>query len=121
MYINKNSLKTAENSFKAASVELVTGFEPTTRGLRYRCSAVEPHQHTVNITPLRNAFQYVATENGIIHLFCGYQTAFCIYQGLSAHIPSGFWEYNKPSVSGMCTADMLPYRHKNVEKSVENL
>ena len=79
MYINKNSLKTAENSFKAASVELVTGFEPTTRGLRYRCSAVEPHQHTVNITPLRNAFQYVATENGIIHLFCGYQTAFLVY------------------------------------------
>ena len=29
----------------AAFLELVTGFEPTTRGLRYRCSAVEPHQH----------------------------------------------------------------------------
>ena len=28
----------------AAFLELVTGFEPTTRGLRYRCSAVEPHQ-----------------------------------------------------------------------------
>ena len=30
---------------KLPFLELVTGFEPTTRGLRYRCSAVEPHQH----------------------------------------------------------------------------
>lgn len=30
-------------------MELVTGFEPTTRGLRYRCSAVEPHQHIYKI------------------------------------------------------------------------
>lgn len=26
-------------------MELVVGIEPTTCGLRYRCSAIEPHQH----------------------------------------------------------------------------
>ena len=26
-------------------LELVTGVEPATCGLRYRCSAIEPHQH----------------------------------------------------------------------------
>ena len=40
--------KAADKLWKSQSnscgLELVTGFEPTTRGLRYRCSAVEPHQ-----------------------------------------------------------------------------
>ena len=46
MFVKGNEGRKIKKSVQKCtdSVELVTGVEPATCGLRYRCSAIEPHQ-----------------------------------------------------------------------------
>ena len=44
-FVTNANKKSSKHVYFKDYLELVRGIEPPTCGLRYRCSAIEPHQH----------------------------------------------------------------------------